>query len=417
VPLGKNIAFIPHHVRTFDSLKNATFRNYFFGMMGQWIAANMQGVAQSFLVYYLTGSAAILGTTALASSLPQLILLLFGGALADRVQKKRLLQLSQAGECCSALIILIALTTGYLSKGHPGTWWILIMTSVFSGIFNGLALPARQAMITELVNKEALMNAVSLNSVGQGLSTLTGPAIAGFLIGSVGYTAVYGSMVGLYLLAIILTNLLPVTGIISSHGRTALKDIKEGLAYIRKNRVLVFIILFNMLCFVAALPRIQLMPIFAVDILKVGARGQGILLSVSAFGALGASLVYASLLPKKRVIIMLTAGLILGLALTVFAFSNSYPLSLGMMVLIGVGQAGHINMGNILLQALSDKEHIGRVVSILLMCGSIAGLGTFVVGIITQFTGAQVAVGSLGIILVLAAAFCLVFLPWARRVD
>jgi MFS family permease len=415
--LGKISSFFPHNIRTFDSLKNATFRNYFFGMIGQWIAANMQGVAQSFLVYYLTGSAAILGTTALASSLPQLVLLLFGGALADRVQKKRLLQLSQVGECCSAVIILIALTTGYLSKNHPGTWWILIMTSVFSGIFNGLAMPARQAMITELVSKEKLMNAVSLNSVGQGLSTLIGPAVAGFLIGGPGYQVVYGTIVGLYVLAITLTNLLPVTGIVSSHGRTAFTDIKEGLVYIRKNRILVFIILFNMLCFIAALPRIQLMPIFAVDILKVGARGQGILLSVSAFGALGASLFYASLLPKKRGIIMLVAGLILGLALIGFAFSTSYPLSLVMMVLIGVGQAGHINMGNILLQTFSDKEHIGRVISILLMCGSIAGLGTFVIGIITQLVGAQIAVGSLGIILALATVICLILLPWARKID
>jgi len=386
-------------------------------MMGQWIAANMQGVSQSFLVYYLTGSAILLGTTALATALPQLILLLFGGALADRVQKKRLLQLSQLGECCSALIILIALSTGYLSKAHQGTWWMLIMTSLFSGIFNGLALPARQAMITELVNREQLMNAISLNSGGQGLCSLVGPAIAGFLIGGVGYNAVYGTMVGLYILAITLTNLLPVTGIISSLGRTTLTDIKEGLAYIRKNRILLFIIVFNLLCYIAALPRIQLMPIFAIDILKVGARGQGILLSVSAFGALGASLVYASLLPKKRTIIMLVAGLILGLAVTVFAFSTSYPLSIGMMVFIGIGQTGHITMGTILLQTLSDKEYVGRVMSIILMCGSIANLGTFFVSIITQFVGAQIAVGSLGILLALVATICLIFIPWVRKLD
>ena len=238
--MGKTSSIFPRNIRTFDSLKSSTFRYYYFGMMGQWIAANMQGVTQSFLVYYLTDSAAILGTTALATALPQLILLHFGGALADRVQKKRLLQLSQLGECFSAVIILIVLTTGYLSKSHPGTWWILIMTSVFSGIFNGLAMPARQAMINELVNKELLMNAVSLSSVGQGLCTLIGPAIAGFLIAGVGYKVVYATMVGLYVIAIILTNLLPVTGIISSRGHTAIADIKEGLQYIRKGSNLAF---------------------------------------------------------------------------------------------------------------------------------------------------------------------------------
>ena len=415
--MGKIISILTRNVKTFDSLKNSTFRNYYFGMMGQWVAANMQGVTQSFLVYYLTGSAAILGTTALATALPQLILLLYGGALADRVQKKRLLQLSQLGECCSALIILIALTTGYLSKGHAGTWWILIMTSIFSGIFNGLAMPARQAMIAEIVDKGHLMNAVSLSSVGQGLSSLAGPAIAGFLIGGVGYKAVYSTMVALYLLAITLTNFLPATITVLSKGHNAISDIKEGLKYIKRNRILLFIIVFNLLCFIAALPRVQLMPIFAVDILKVGAKGQGILLSVSAFGALGASLAYASLPPRKRGIIMLAAGLILGLTLTVFAFSRSYPLSIGMMILIGMGQSGHINMGTILLQTLSDKEYVGRVMSTLLMCGSIASLGTFVIGIITQFIGAQLAIGSLAILLALTAIICLIFLPWVRRID
>jgi MFS family permease len=409
--LGK---LLPNNVRTFESLKSPAFRNYYFGMMGQWISANMQMVTQSFLVYYLTDSAAILGTTALATALPQLILLLFGGALADRVQKKRLLQLSQLGECCSALIILIALFTGYLSKSHAGSWWILIMTSTFSGIFNGLAMPARQAMITDLVNRDQLMNAVSLNSMGQNLTTLVGPAIAGFLIAGAGYQAVYGTMVGLYLIAITLTNFLPATKIIASRGRNTLVDIKEGLQYIKGNRALLFVIVFNLICFVVAMPRTQLMPIFAVDILHVGASGQGILQSVSAIGALVASLFYASLPPRKRGSIMVYAGLNLGIALVVFAFSRSYLLSIGMMILIGMGQAGHIVMGNILIQSISDKEYVGRVMSLLLMCGAASNLGTFFVGIMTQFIGAQIAVGSLGVFLV---SICLIFLPWIRKID
>jgi MFS family permease len=408
---------IPNKIHTFDSLKLPTFRYYYFGMLGQWLSASMQSVSQSFLVYYLTGSAAILGFTALAGALPQLMLLLFGGALADRVQKKKLLQLSQAGECMSALIILVALATGYLSKDHAGTWWILIMTSIFSGIFNGLALPARQAMIPELVKSEQVMNAVSLGSMGQGLCTLVGPAIAGFLIGGIGYMAVYGSMVGLYLTAIILTNALPATNIIAARGRTALADIKDGLKYIKGNREILFVIIFNLICWTIAMPRAQLMPIFAVDILKVGASGQGILQSVGAVGSIIASLFYASLGRKKRGTIMLLAGLDLGLALTVFAFSHSYALSMAMMVLIGIGQTGHIVMGTILLQDLSDRDHVGRVMSILLMCGATANLGTFFVGVATQFVGAQAAISALGIFLTCTALFCLIFLRWIRKLD
>jgi MFS family permease len=291
------------------------------------------------------------------------------------------------------------------------------MTSTFSGIFNGLAMPARQAMITDLVNRDQLMNAVSLNSMGQNLTTLVGPAIAGFLIAGAGYQAVYGTMVGLYLIAITLTNFLPATKIIASRGRNTLVDIKEGLQYIKGNRALLFVIVFNLICFVVAMPRTQLMPIFAVDILHVGASGQGILQSVSAIGALVASLFYASLPPRKRGSIMVYAGLNLGIALVVFAFSRSYLLSIGMMILIGMGQAGHIVMGNILIQSISDKEYVGRVMSLLLMCGAASNLGTFFVGIMTQFIGAQIAVGSLGVFLVLVVSICLIFLPWIRKID
>jgi len=294
---------------------------------------------------------------------------------------------------------------------------MLIMTSVFSGIFNGLALPARQAMIAELVSREQLMNAVSLNSMGQNISTLIGPSIAGFLIGGIGYKAVYGAMVGLYLIAVILTNQLPVTGIVTSRGRTTFEDVSEGLKYIRRNPTILLIILFNLLCILLAMPRNQLMPIFATDILNVGASGQGVMQSVGAIGALIASLTYASLPSKRRGIIMLFAGLNLGLTLTVFAFSRSYILSIAMMVFIGMGQTGHMSMGTILIQTLSDREYVGRSMSVLLMCQASASLGTFFVGVIAQFAGAQHTVAGLGIVLIFVATGSLLFLPRLRKLD
>jgi len=386
-------------------------------MLGQWISASMQGVTQTFLVYYLTGSAAILGVTSLATALPQITFLLFGGALADRFQKKRLLQLGQMGSCFSALIILVALTTGYLSKEHAGSWWILIMTSMMTGAFNGLAMPARQSMISELVRRDQLMNAVSLNSMGQNITTLVGPSIAGFLIGAVGFKFVYSSMVGLYLLAIILTNFLPATKKVSSLGRTAFVDVKEGLKYVRTDPTILFIIVFNLLCYIMAMPRIQLMPIFAVDILHVGATGQGILQSVGALGGLLASFTLASLPSKKRGFIMLFAGLILGSAIIIFGFSRSYPLSILMMLIIGMGQIGHANIGNVFVQTLADKEYIGRVMSLMLMCQAVAQLGTFFVSIIAEFTGAPLAMASLGMVLSLISIASLMFLPRIRNLN
>jgi predicted MFS family arabinose efflux permease len=161
----------------------------------------------------------------------------------------------------------------------------------------------------------------------------------------------------------------------------------------------------------------QLMPIFAVDILKVGASGQGILQSVCAIGSLSAALVYASLPSKKRGVMMLLAGLTLGVALTVFAFSRSYFLSIMMMIFLGIGQSGHWVMGTILVQTLSDQEYVGRTMSVLLMCAATANLGTFFIGIFAQFVGAPLAVGSLGLTLVLVATASIIFLPRIRKLD
>ena len=386
-------------------------------MIGQWIAVSMQQVTQTYLVYYLTGSAAILGTTALATGLPQLLLLLFGGAFADRFQKKRLLQFAQLGGSISALIILITLMTGYLSKDNPGCWWLLIATSIIAGICNGLAFPARQAMIAEVVSQQQLMNAVALASIGQNICTLAGPSVAGFLIAGVGFTWVYLSMFLLYLIAMILTNFLPSTRTLVSRRRNTLRDVFEGLRYVGGNKTILVVVVFNLLCYLMTMPRVQLMPIFAIDILHVGASGQGILQSVGAVGSMIAATAYATLPPKNRGLMMLLAGLNLGLALMVFAFSRSYALSIGMMVLMGIGQSGHSNMGMILVQSLADKEHLGRAMSILQMGGASASLGTFFVGIIAEFAGAQWTMGMMGFMLFAAAASSLLFLRRLRNLD
>jgi MFS family permease len=407
-----------NNIKTFNSLTIPQYRIYFTGMFGQWLSLSMQVVSQTFLVYYLTDSAAILGFTALAAGLPQFLLLLFGGAFADRFQKKRLLQISQLGQALSSLIVLLALMTGYLSKSNPGCWWVLIITSILSGIFNGLSLPVRQAILPDIVGRERLMNAVALSSLGQNMCTLIGPSVAGFLIAGVGFESVYATMVGLYLIAVVLTNFLPVDGTTIVHrNNNTLRDVREGLKYVFSNRTILLVILFNLVCYVVAIPRLQVMPIFAIDILNVGAQGQGILQSLCAAGSLISALTYATLPPKNRGLMMLVAGLILGLSIMVFAFSRSYALSIVMVIIIGIGQTGHGSMGSILVQHLADREHLGRALSIFQMCNAFASLATFLVGIIVQFAGAPWTVGILGSVLVLTSLASLLFLTGLRKLD
>lgn len=390
---------------------------YYLGMSGQWMAMSMQQVVQSFLVYELTGSAAILGTMALVTALPQLAMTLFGGAFADRFQKKRMLQLGQAAAMLVSLVIVIALGTGYMSKEHAGSWWVLMVTSAATGIFNGLAMPARQAMIPELVEPERIMNAVSLNSLGQNAFSLIGPAIAGFLIDSVGFQIVYMIMIGFYLLAVVFTNFLPAFLSTRSGSRNPLLDIKDGFKYLQNNSVILTVIIFNLLCVFLAGPRMQLMPIFAKDILKVGATGQGVIQSFTSVGSIIAALTYASLAPRNRGKYMLFSAIGLGLGVLVFAYNSSYMLAIGLAVLMGIGQSGHMTMGTIITQSMTDKAYLGRVLSLLTMTQSLGSFGTFFVGVMAQQLGAPLSLGIFGILLFLMGVAATVFMPKVRRIN
>jgi len=409
--MSKNSKF-----RTFDAFQNPSFRVFYAGMAGQWMAMGMQQVVQSFLVYELTGSAAILGTMALVTALPQLTMTLFGGAFADRFPKKRMLQLGQAAAMLVSVIIVIALATGYMSKEHAGSWWVLMVTSTLTGIFNGLAVPARQAMIPELVEPKLIMNAVSLSSVGQNAFSLIGPSIAGFLIDAVGFEIVYIIMTGLYLVAVIFTNLLPSFKSTASR-RNPLLDIKDGFKYLKTNNIILTVIVFNLLCVFLAGPRMQLMPIFAKDILQVGATGQGVIQSFTSVGSIIAALTYATLPPRNRGKYMLYAAIGLGLGIIIFAFNKSYVVAIGLAVIMGLGQSGHMTMGTIITQSLTDKEYLGRVLSVLTMSQSIGSLGTFFVGIMAEGMGAPWALSIFGIALFLMGVSVSVIMPKVYKID
>ena len=393
-------------------------------MAGQWASMNMQMVTRSLLLYRLTGSAAILGLMSLANALPTILLSLFGGALADRIAKKTIIQVGQIATALVAFSVAIALTTGYLSAGHAGSWWILMVNSVLQGSIMALMMPSRQAIIPEVVQPGQVMNAVALNSLGMNTLRLVAPAIAGFLIDAFDFAAIFYAMTGLYLMAVVLTSFIPsrttTTAAGAIHMRratTTLGDIKEGLKYIWKDAAILSVLLLTLVIIVLSMPYQMMMPIFADDILKVGATGMGLLMSVSGIGAMAGSLIVASLPNKKRGVVLLLSSLILGLGLAAFAFSRSMPLSLGIMIFVGLGQAGRQTLGSTLLQSYSQEAYLGRVMSINMMDMGISNLGTFLAGVLADTIGAPLAIGGFAAALVVISLSSLVFLRRITRLD
>ena len=386
-------------------------------MLGVWGSMNMQQITRSLLIYRLSGSPLILGFMALANAVPTLLLSLFGGALADRLPKKRVIQMGQAASAVVAFSVAIALTTGFMSPEHPGSWWVLIVNGVLQSTIQALMMPSRQAIIPELVGDDKLMNALALNSMGMNTLRLTAPAIAGFLIDAVGFETVFYTMTGLYLAAIVITNFIPASGKTYISGRNALADISEGVKYMWHNTTILLILSFTLILVVLSMPYQLMLPIFVDDILKVGATGMGVLQSVAGAGAMVGSLTLASLPNKRRGVILLACGLVLGLVLACFAFSRSYVLSLGLMIFIGLGTSGRQTLGSTLLQTYSDADHLGRVMSVNMMDMGISSLGTLLVSVLTESIGVQWSIGGFAVALALLSVSFMVFVPKLRKLD
>ena len=411
------------NLRTLSSFKNPVFRLYYAAMLGQMASMNMQMLARSLLTYRITGSATILGVMALANAAPMLFFSLFGGVIADRVQKKYVLLVGQAASAGVSLVVAMALVFGYLSEGNAGSWWLLAVASLFQGTIMGLMMPSRQAMIAEIVGEEQLMNAVALNTFGMNLSRLVMPALAGFMIEAYGFQSTYFFMTAMYAVSVFFISLMPHTGTIALKGRGALADIMDGLRYVRHDVTLLLILVITFLTVLLSMPYMMLLPVFTEDILNVGAGGMGVLVSVSGLGAMAGSIVLASLPNKKRGAMLMRGSLILGLGLVGFSFSSSWlpsyawPLALTFIVVVGVGQTARMTLGNTLLQYYVEDEYRGRVMALYMMEFGLTSFGVFFTGVLADQVGIQWAVGGLAILLVIFSVGVLAFVPRIRKLD
>ena len=397
--------------RTFESFKLPIFRLYYAAMFGQMAAMNMQMMARSWFILELTGRPIMLGLMALANALPMLLFSLFGGAIADQVRKKYVLLAGQSASAILALAIALSITLGSV------TWVHLIVASLLQGTIMGLMMPSRQAIISEIVKPEQLMNAVALNSTGMNMNRLMAPAAAGFLIAFFGIEAVYYVMAGLYLVAVFFVSLMPLTGVMSLRGGGALANIRDGLRYVRSNTIILTLLVITLLSVVLSMPYMFLLPVFTKDILEVGPRGLGILMSVTGVGALIGSLTIASLPNKRRGILLLGSSGILGLGLLFFSLSSWWWLSLALMIPVGLGHGGRQALSNTLVQYYAADEYRGRVMSIYFMEFGLASFGTFFASVMAQYLDVRYAIGGMAAVLVLLVITVMATMPSMRRLD
>ncbi|MFH1640990.1 MAG: MFS transporter, partial [Candidatus Omnitrophota bacterium] len=343
----------------FSSLAVKDFRIYWFGMLVSLTGTWIQIVAESWLVFKLTNSAFLLGLVGFLSSIPVFLLSLFGGVVADRVNKKRILLITQSAFMFLAFLLAVLTQFRLIAPVH------IMIIAVMNGVVMAFDAPSRQAVVVELVGKEHLPNAIALNSAAFNSARLIGPALAGILIAIIGMSGCFYVNGISFFAVIIALFLIKVNNTSRKPGKTIFaRELFAGLRFVRENRVILILIAMVGITSLFGISYIILMPIFANDILKVGVKGLGALMSAAGLGAVVAGLTLAQLgnfRHKGRLLIL--SSLIFSISLIFFSLSRSYHFSLINLIVIGWSSVTAISLINMLLQQIVPDEFRGRLMS------------------------------------------------------
>lgn len=384
---------------TLRAFRHRNFRLFIGGQVVSLTGTWMQSVAQSWLVYTLTGSSFLLGSVGFAGQIPIFLLAFVGGAVADRYRRHRVVVIAQV-----ALMLLAFVLSGLTLLGIVKVWHVFVLAAL-AGTVNAFEIPARQSFFVELVGKEDLMNAIALNSSMFNSARILGPTVAGILVASIGEGWCFFSN-GMSYLAVIIGLLMmrlpsyrqPV------HSGTAISQIVEGFHYVRRTKAIRALLLMLGLSSAMGMPYTVLMPIFADRILHGGAQGLGILMGASGIGALIGALILAGR-PSVRGLGQWTgyscAGF--GISLILFASSRFFWLSTFFIMPVGLFMMLQLGCVNTLIQDVVPDRLRGRVMAFhSMMFIGMAPFGSFFAGLIAERLGAPltVSLGALGCVVV-----------------
>jgi MFS family permease len=371
------------------ALRHRNFRLFFGGQLISLIGTWMQSVAQSWLVYSLTGSTMLLGLVGFASQIPVFLLAPIGGVVADAANRQRVVLATQS----SAMLLASILATLTLS-GYIEIWHIFVLASLL-GVVNAFDIPARQAFIVEMVGREDLVNAIALNSSIVNGARLVGPAVAGVLVSLVGEGWCFAANALSYIAVI--TGLLAMDvprRVIEPRAGSALDSIGEGFTFVAGTPPVRSLLLLLGLVSLMGMPYSTLMPVFADRVLGAGAGGLGILMGMSGAGALIGALALAakrSLRGLGRWVAWSSAAF--GASLILFSLSRTFWLSAVLLVPVGCSMMVQMASSNTLIQSMVPDHLRGRVMAIYsMMFMGMAPFGALMAGAIAHRLDAPLTV-------------------------
>jgi MFS family permease len=384
------------------ALRHRNFRLFFFGQLVSVTGTWMQTLAQSWLLGTLVGwdkAVALLGLLGVVQFLPILVLGLFGGIIADIWPKRRTVILTQttAG--------ILALVLGGLDYFHVVAVWHIFLLAFLLGLVNAVDMPARQSFVVEMVGPADVANAVALNSAVFNGARIVGPAVAGVLIAVLG-TALcfvlnglsYGAVVaGLFIMRD--SELMPAARLAMPRSVSAVRaNLGEGLRYVRHTPLVLLPIMVVGFVSTFGMNFNVVLPVMAADVLQIGSGGLGVLFAAMGAGALTSALAVATL-ARPRLRVLVTGGMILGLAELVLAATTIYPVAVAAVFMCGVGAIATAASANSLVQVTVPGPLRGRVMSVYttVFAGS-TPIGNGLTGGLGGLAGTPAAIGMNGVV-------------------
>ena len=375
--------------QTFSALRHYNFRLYFFGLLISVTGTWAQNVAQQWLVYELTNSALVLGQVSFIMAIPVWILGPWAGVVIDRTPRRTVLLITQTVQMLQAFA-LAALTF----TGHIQVWHVMVLSAV-RGVANAFDAPARQSFYVELVDREDLSNAIAMNSTLMSMGRVIGPSLGGIIVATLG-TAWAFTINGITFLAILISLLLMhlAMPLLKAPDQSPLADMKEGLSFIWQTRTIAALIVIALAVALFGASFTVLLPIIAGDVLGMGEVAFGMLSAARGVGSLLGAVVVAYLSARpRRGSYLNILNFVLPLSLAAFGLSRSYPLSLFLLVIVGIGITPQLSLTNMLIQSYIPDAIRGRVMSVytLVIFGTFP-LGSLIAGAIAEGIGAPDAI-------------------------
>ena len=387
----------PRSINPFRALQvHRNFRLFWTGQTVSLIGTWMQQVGVGWLALELTNNAFLVGVVSAAGSFPVLLLSLYGGVIADRRSKLRIVII------CQALLLVEAAALWWFAwSGYMNFRWLLALTTL-GGVISAFEIPARQAMIVELVSREDLVDAIALNSGGFNLARIIGPSIAAVILAKWGLAWCFGINALSYFAVLAslgrirLPRWAPVTHLVSPY-----EQLKQGLSYIRSSRSVSGLMGVIAIYSIFGFQYLTMMPVVARDVLHTGASGYGLLLTFVGIGALTGALSLAGLGGRIRrgKLFNATAYAFAGLTI-LFSLTRSVHLAAAVLLFLGLTMLINGALANGILQSVVPDELRGRVMATyVFVYVGFTPIGSLIAGVVSRFVGVQWAIFSGGVVM------------------